>query len=226
ATPWWGGPPRKGVGSRRSIEPRAAEARLRRPGVTKARALPLAPSQVSDTVSMPRGGRHTGAPPPRPSSPSSPPRSPRGPHRNGPGRCTSNRHHTRRPSAVVAQARPPATNATGALVGEGAEPAQPSGSSPAAVVPTVVPVELGREAPRWEQATASTVTAASSKRAQFDRTGMVNRVPPSRGQLVVAGMIPPRPRRREPGREHRRMDLDLLRSAVDWRGGARGGGGR
>src|SRR4029453_1909945 len=64
-----------------------------------------------------------------------------------------------------------------------------------------------------------TATAASSNRAQLDRTGMVNRVPPSRGQLVVARMIPPRPRRREPGRSHRRMDLDLLRSAVDWRDG-------
>jgi hypothetical protein len=149
--------------------------------VTKARALPLAPSQVSETVSMPRGGRHTGVPTPRTSSPSSTTRSPRGPHRNGPGRWTSNRHHTRRLSAVVAQARPPATKATGALVGEGAEPAQPSGRAPAAVAATVVAGELGRVAPRSEHATASTARAASSDRAQLDRTGMVNRVLPSPG---------------------------------------------
>src|SRR4030095_9941423 len=73
-------PPRNGVSSPRSIEPRAAEFRLSPPGATNARELPVAPSQVSETVSMPRGGRHTGAPTPRTSSPSSTTRSPPGPH--------------------------------------------------------------------------------------------------------------------------------------------------
>src|SRR5919107_2313077 len=128
-------PPRNGVSSRRSIEPRAAAFRLSPPGATNASELPVGPSQVTETVSMPRGGRHTGAPTPRTSSPSSTTRSPRGPHRNGPGWRTSNRHHSRRPSALVAQARPPATNATGAVVGDGVSPVQPSGRAPAAVVP-------------------------------------------------------------------------------------------
>ena len=149
--------------------------------MTKASAFPLAPSQASDTVSIPRAGRHTGVPTPRTSSPSSTTRSPRGPHRNGPGRRTSNRHHRRRPSGVVAQARPSATKVTGAAVGEGASPGQPSGSAPPAVAATVVAGALGRVAPRSEQATASTARAASSKRAQLDRTGMVNRIPPSPG---------------------------------------------
>src|SRR5215207_3643185 len=191
-------PPRNGVSSRRSIEPRAAAFRLRPPGATKARALPLAPSQASETVSMPRGGRHTGAPTPRTSSPSSTTRSPRGPHRNGPGSRTSNRHHRRLPSAVAAQARPPATNATGALLGEGASLSQPSGSAPAAVAPTVVPGALGRVAPRSEQATASTARAASSRCLQRDRGGMVTDILPQSRQLVVARMIPPCRQGREP----------------------------
>src|SRR5215216_5408085 len=131
-------PSRNGVSSVSSIEPRAAAFRLSPPGATNASELPVGPSQVSDTVSMPRGARHTGAPTPRTSSPSSTTRSPRGPHRNGPGWRTSNRHHSRRPSALDAQARPLATYATGAAAGDGLLPGQPSGSAPPAVAPTVV----------------------------------------------------------------------------------------
>ena len=82
---------------------------------------------------------------------------------------------------MATQARPPATKATGALVAEGAVPAQPSGSAPAAVAATVVPGAAGRVAPRSEHATVSTARAASSRRAQLDRTGMVNLSLPSPG---------------------------------------------
>ena len=65
--------------------------------------------------------------------------------------------------------------------GEWAEPGQPSGRAPAGVVPAVVPGVLGRVAPRSEHATVSKARAASSRRAQLDRMGMLFPSSPSPG---------------------------------------------